>query len=58
MNNFFVSFIKQIEYILAIGEYGFGCGTNQIGNLQRSEAIRWSSHYEFIKNLIDMYAQG
>ena len=29
--------------------------TNQIGNLQWSGATRWSSHYEYVKSLIDMY---
>ena len=43
--------------MLAIGERDFGYGANQIGNLQRSGATCWSSHYEFIKSLIDMYAQ-
>ena len=42
--------------MLAIRERDFGHEANQIGNLQRSEVTRWSSHYESIKNLIDMYA--
>ena len=44
--------------MLAIEERDFGHGANQIGNLQRSRATCWSSHYKFIKSLIDMYVQG
>ena len=54
LNTFFVSFIKQIEYMLAIGERDFRHGANQIGNLQWSGDTRWSSHYKSIKSLIDM----
>ena len=42
--------------MLAIRKRNSGRGANQIGNLQRSRATRWSSHYESIKSLIDMYA--
>ncbi|XP_042460356.1 uncharacterized protein LOC122043852 [Zingiber officinale] len=43
----------EIEHMLAIGERDSGSGANQIGNLQRAEATRWSSHYDSVKNLID-----
>ncbi|XP_022856185.1 zinc finger MYM-type protein 1-like [Olea europaea var. sylvestris] len=45
----------EIEHMLAIGERESGSGANQVGNLQRLGATRWSSHYESIKSLIDMY---
>ena len=47
---------NKIEHMLDIVEHDSGRGANQIGNLQRSRATHWSSHYEFVKSLIDMYA--
>ena len=47
---------NEIEHMLAIGERDSRRGANQIGNLQRSGATRWSSHYESVKSLIDIYA--
>ena len=41
--------------MLATGERQSGRGANQIGNLQRAGATRWSSHYESVKSMIDMY---
>ncbi|XP_042415371.1 uncharacterized protein LOC122004572 [Zingiber officinale] len=46
----------EIEHMLAIGERDSGSGANQIGNLQRAGATRWSSHYDSVKSLIGMYA--
>ncbi|XP_022858300.1 uncharacterized protein LOC111379186 [Olea europaea var. sylvestris] len=46
---------NEIEHKLATGERESGSGASQVGNLQRSGAIRWSSHYDSIKSLIDMY---
>ncbi|XP_042460668.1 zinc finger MYM-type protein 1-like [Zingiber officinale] len=46
----------EIEHMLAIGERDSGSGANQIGNLQRAGATRWSSHYDSAKSLIGMYA--
>ncbi|XP_073042005.1 uncharacterized protein [Primulina eburnea] len=46
--------INEIEYMLSIGERDSGSGANQIGNLQRAGAIRWSSHYDSVKS-IDRY---
>ena len=46
---------NKIEHMLAIGERDSRRGANQISNLQRSVATRWSSHYESVKSLIDMY---
>ncbi|XP_022867911.1 uncharacterized protein LOC111387573 [Olea europaea var. sylvestris] len=45
----------EIEHMLAIGERESGSGANQVDNLQRPGATRWSSHYDSIKSLIDMY---
>ncbi|XP_042387972.1 zinc finger MYM-type protein 1-like [Zingiber officinale] len=47
---------NEIEHMLAIGERDSGSGVNQIGNLQRAGATRWSSHYNLVKSLIGMYA--
>ncbi|XP_042380193.1 zinc finger MYM-type protein 1-like [Zingiber officinale] len=47
---------NEIEHMLAIGERDSGSGANQIGNLQRAGATRWSSHYDSVKSLIGMYA--
>lgn len=41
--------------MLAIGEHESGSEANQMGNLQRSRATCWSSHYDSTKILIDMY---
>ncbi|XP_075504357.1 uncharacterized protein LOC142541778 [Primulina tabacum] len=46
---------NEIEYMLSIGERASGSGANQIGNLQRAGATRWSSHYDSVKSLIGMY---
>ncbi|XP_042471469.1 uncharacterized protein LOC122053481 [Zingiber officinale] len=43
---------NEIEHMLAIGECDSGSGANQIGNLQRAGAIRWSYHYDSVKRLI------
>ncbi|KAK1362664.1 hypothetical protein POM88_047138 [Heracleum sosnowskyi] len=37
------------------GERDTGRGINQIGNLHRSGSTRWSSHFDSICSLIDMY---
>ncbi|XP_073153092.1 uncharacterized protein [Henckelia pumila] len=42
--------------MLEIGECDFGSGANQIGNLQRAGATRWSSHYDLVKSFIGMYS--
>ncbi|XP_022872201.1 zinc finger MYM-type protein 1-like [Olea europaea var. sylvestris] len=47
---------RELEDMLASGERQSGSGINQIGNLQKSGSTRWSSHYESVKSLIDMYA--
>ncbi|XP_042396678.1 uncharacterized protein LOC121986807 [Zingiber officinale] len=47
---------EEIAYMLAIGECEFGTGANQIGTLHRPGATRWSSHYDSVRNLIDMHA--
>ncbi|XP_075521536.1 uncharacterized protein LOC142554745 [Primulina tabacum] len=46
---------NEIEYMLSIGDRDSGSGANQIGNLQRAGATRWSSHYDSVKSLIGMY---
>ncbi|XP_073133865.1 uncharacterized protein [Henckelia pumila] len=47
---------NEIEHMLAIGERDSGSGANQIGNLQRAGATRWSFHSDSVKKLICMYA--
>ncbi|XP_073120496.1 uncharacterized protein [Henckelia pumila] len=47
---------NEIEHMLVTGEHYSGSGANQIGNLQRAGATRWSSHYDSVKSLIGMYA--
>ncbi|XP_075524471.1 uncharacterized protein LOC142556855 [Primulina tabacum] len=46
---------NEIEYMLSIGERDSGSGANQIGNLQRAGATRWSSRYDSVKSLIAIY---
>ncbi|XP_073119602.1 uncharacterized protein [Henckelia pumila] len=46
---------NEIEHLLATRERDSESGPNQIGNLQRAGATRWSSHYDSIKSLIGMY---
>jgi hypothetical protein len=41
--------------MVAIGECETGRGANQIGNLYRSGTTRWSSHFDYICSLIDIY---
>ncbi|XP_057513609.1 uncharacterized protein LOC130795473 [Actinidia eriantha] len=45
----------EVEHMLVIGECETGRGANQIGTLHQARTIRWSSHFNFICNLIDMY---
>ncbi|XP_022864653.1 zinc finger MYM-type protein 1-like [Olea europaea var. sylvestris] len=47
---------KEIEHLLEIRERETGSVANQIGNLQRAGGTRWSSHYNSVKSLIDIYA--
>jgi hypothetical protein len=42
-------------YIVAAGKRETGREANQIGNLHRSGTTRWSSHFDSICSLIDMY---
>lgn len=46
---------REIEHLLEIGELNSGCGAHHIGNLERAGTTRWSSHYDSVKSLIDMY---
>ncbi|XP_073138886.1 uncharacterized protein [Henckelia pumila] len=46
---------REIENLLEIGELDSGRGAHQISNLQQAGATRWSSHYDSVKSLIDMY---
>jgi hypothetical protein len=41
--------------MVATREREIGRGANQIGNLYRSGTTRWSSHFDYICSLIDMY---
>jgi len=45
----------KIAHMGATGEHKTGKETNQIGNLHRSGTTRWSSHFDYICSLIDMY---
>ncbi|XP_057791491.1 uncharacterized protein LOC131008576 [Salvia miltiorrhiza] len=46
---------NEIQSLLAAEELVSGSGANQIGNLQRAGATRWSSHYNSVRSLIGMY---
>ncbi|XP_052309181.1 uncharacterized protein LOC18099599 [Populus trichocarpa] len=45
----------EIAHMVATGECETGRGANQIGNLHQSGTTRWSSHFDSICSLIDMY---
>ena len=45
----------EIERGIASGERETGKGANQMGTLHRAGTTRWSSHFESICGLIDMY---
>ncbi|KAK1378228.1 TTF-type domain-containing protein [Heracleum sosnowskyi] len=45
----------EIARMVTSGERDTGRGINQIGNLHRSDSTRWSSHFDSICSLIDMY---
>ncbi|XP_073138887.1 uncharacterized protein [Henckelia pumila] len=46
---------REIDHLLEIEELDSGRGAHQISNLQRAGETRWSSHYDSVKSLIDMY---
>ena len=46
---------NEIAKNVATGERETGKGVNQIGTLHRAGATRWSSHFESICSLVDMY---
>ncbi|KAK1376238.1 hypothetical protein POM88_032431 [Heracleum sosnowskyi] len=45
----------EIARMVTSGERDTGRGINQIGNLHRSGSTRWSSHFDSICSLIDIY---
>jgi len=45
----------EIAHMVATRERETGRGANQIGNLLRSGTTQWSSHFDYICSLIDMY---
>ncbi|XP_038713392.1 zinc finger MYM-type protein 1-like [Tripterygium wilfordii] len=45
----------EIALMLANGERQSGRGANQMSSLQRAGATRWSSHYDSVRSLIEMY---
>ncbi|XP_059629743.1 uncharacterized protein LOC132272658 [Cornus florida] len=47
--------MDEIARMLSTGERKSGKGVNQIGTLHRAGVPRWSSHYDFVKDLIDIY---
>ncbi|XP_073050714.1 uncharacterized protein [Primulina eburnea] len=46
----------EIATMVATGIRETGTGLNQIGTLQRAGKTRWSSHFESICSMIDMYS--
>ncbi|XP_047320720.1 zinc finger MYM-type protein 1-like [Impatiens glandulifera] len=46
---------NEIARSIVDGNREIGRGANQIGNLQRPGTTRWSSHFDSICSLIDMY---
>ncbi|XP_073138505.1 uncharacterized protein [Henckelia pumila] len=47
--------VNEISRSIAIGEHETERGANQIGTLHRAGTTRWSSHFDSICSLIDMY---
>ncbi|XP_075507303.1 uncharacterized protein LOC142544109 [Primulina tabacum] len=47
--------VNEIARSIVVGERETGRGANQIGTLQRVGTTRWSSHFDSILSLIDMY---
>jgi hypothetical protein len=45
----------KIAHTVATSEHEISKRANQIGNLYRSETTHWSSHFDYICSLIDMY---
>jgi hypothetical protein len=45
----------EIAHMVATGERETGKEANQIDNLHRSGTTRWSSHFDSICSLINMY---
>ena len=45
----------DIAHMVETSERMTGRGINQIGTLHRAGATRWSSHFDSICSLIDMY---
>ncbi|PIA36735.1 hypothetical protein AQUCO_03200003v1 [Aquilegia coerulea] len=45
----------EVAKLLATGDIQTGKGANQIGNLQRAGATRWSSHFASVSRLIEMH---
>ncbi|KAL6534092.1 hypothetical protein OROHE_013925 [Orobanche hederae] len=46
----------EVENMVISGERDTGRGANQVCNLQRAGKTRWSSHFESICSLVDMYS--
>ncbi|XP_042415024.1 zinc finger MYM-type protein 1-like [Zingiber officinale] len=46
----------EVAHMVAIGERDTGRGCNQIGNLLRPGKTGWSSNFDSICNMIDMYS--
>ncbi|XP_074560350.1 uncharacterized protein LOC141816477, partial [Curcuma longa] len=47
--------VNEIARSVVVGERETGRGANQIGTLHRAGTTRWSSHFDSICDLIDMY---
>ncbi|XP_073271512.1 uncharacterized protein [Primulina huaijiensis] len=46
----------EVAYMVATGERDTGRGCNQIGNLLRPGKTRWSSNFDSLCSMIDMYS--
>ncbi|XP_047340898.1 zinc finger MYM-type protein 1-like [Impatiens glandulifera] len=46
---------NEIAHMVATGERDTGRGCNQIGNLLRSGKTRWSSNFDSLCSMVDMY---
>jgi hypothetical protein len=47
--------VAEMEHLIELNELETGSGANQIGTLQRPGDTRWSSHYDSVCSLINLY---
>ncbi|XP_076909354.1 uncharacterized protein LOC143566572 [Bidens hawaiensis] len=46
---------KEIKELIELSEIKMGKGLNQVGTLRRAGDTHWSSHYQFVCSMIDMF---